>query len=198
MPSSRRAACILKSQRETRQQMSETSEQREQGQNHQDLSGTEAREKISALVKGIHICMMNTANPDGSIDSRPMALQNTPFDGKLYFLTRRSSAKVDEVEQDRHVTLTFAEPSDQKYITLKGRASVSQDHAKVHELWNSMYKAWFPKGPEDPEIAVVRVDVSEGDFWEASSSKVLFYARYMLAAATGGQVPVGESGHVTV
>jgi general stress protein 26 len=61
-----------------------------------------------------------------------------------------------------------------------------------------MYKAWFPKGPEDPEIAVVRVDVSEGDFWEASSSKVLFYARYMLAAATGGQVPVGESGHVTV
>ncbi len=167
-------------------------------QDYHDLSGTEAREKIGSLIKGIHICMMNTAGKDGSIDSRPMALQNTPFDGTLWFLTRGSSEKVDEVQQDRHVTLTFAEPSDHKYVTLKGKATVSTDHAKVHELWNEMYKAWFPKGPEDPDISVLRVDVSDGDYWEASSSKVLFYAKYALAAVTGGKVSVGESGHVSV
>ena len=176
--------------------MSETSEQ--QGQSHHDLSGNEAREKIGALVKGIHICMMNTAGKDGSIDSRPMAVQDKPFDGSLWFLTRESSEKVHEVKEDRHVTLTFADPSNQKYVTLKGRALVSQDHAKVHELWNAMYKAWFPKGPEDPDIAVLRVNVSEGDYWEASSSKVLFYAKYALAAVTGGSVSAGESGHVKV
>lgn len=26
-----------------------------------------------------------------------------------------------------------------------------------------MYKAWFPKGEDDPEIAVLRVDISDGD-----------------------------------
>ena len=150
------------------------------------------------MVKGIHICMMNTAAKDGSIDSRPMALQDKPFDGTLWFLTRGSSEKVDEVQTDRNVTLTFADPSNQKYITLKGRASVSSDRAKVHELWNNMYKAWFPNGPEDPEISVLRVDVSDGDYWEASSSKVVFYAKYALASVTGGQVSVGESGHLTV
>ena len=175
------------------------SEQNDQhAQNHNNLSGAEAKEKIASLVKGIHICMMNTAAKDGSIDSRPMALQNTPFDGTLWFLTRGSSGKVEEVQSDQHVTLTFADTSNQSYITLKGRASVSSDRAKVHELWNSMYKAWFPNGPDDPEVTVLRVDVSDGDYWEASSSKVLFYAKYALAAATGGQVPVGESGHVKV
>ena len=178
--------------------MSETSEQQGQGQDRQDLSGAEALEKIGALVKGIHICMMNTVAADGSIDSRPMALQDTPFNGTLWFLTREDTTKVDEVQADRHVTLTFAQPSDQKYVTLKGKASVLQDHTKVHELWNAMYKAWFPKGPEDPEITVLRVDVKDGDYWEASSSKVVFFAKYALAAATGGKVAVGESGHVVV
>ncbi len=176
--------------------MSEKNDQH--AQNYHELSGAEAREKVGALVKGIHICMMNTAAKDGSIDSRPMALQDSPFDGTLWFLTRGSSEKVDEVQADRHVTLTFAEPSDHKYVTLKGRASVSQDRAKVHELWNAMYKAWFPNGPDDPEIAVLRVDVTDGDYWEASGSKVVFFAKYALAAATGGSVAVGESGHVTV
>ena len=167
-------------------------------QNFHQLSGDEARTKIAELVKGIHICMMTTVATDGSMDARPMAVQAKPFDGTLWFLTRASSGKVEEVKDDQHVTLSFAEPSDSKYITLKGRASVSQDRSKIHDLWNSMYKAWFPKGEDDPDIAVLRVDVSDGDYWEASSSKVLFYAKYAIAAVSGGSVPVGEQGHVTV
>lgn len=182
--------------RETEKAMSEKNDKH--ANDYHELSGGEAREKVAGLVKGIHICMMNTVAQDGSIDSRPMALQDTPFDGTMWFLTRDSSGKVSEVKQDQHVTLTFAEPSDQKYVTLRGRASVNQDRAKIHELWNAMYKAWFPDGPDDPAIAVLRVDVTDGDYWEASSSKLVFYAKYALAAATGGSVPVGESGHVRV
>lgn len=176
--------------------MSENKDQH--GQDRQNLSGNEAREKIGGLVKDIHICMMNTVGEDGAIESRPMAVQNTPFDGTLWFLTRGSSGKIGELQQDRQVTLTFANPSDQNYLTLKGKASVSSDRAKVKELWNEMYKAWFPKGPDDPEIAVLRVAVSDGDYWEASDSKLVFLAKYALAAATGGQVPVGQSGRVSV
>ena len=176
--------------------MSEANDQH--AQNYHELGGEEARKKVADLVKGIRICMMSTVGADGSIDARPMALQNTPFDGTLWFLTRASSEKVDEVQRDRHCTLTFADPGDAKYITLKGRASVSGDRAKVHELWNDLYKAWFPKGPDDPEVAVLRVDVSDGDYWEASSSRIVRFAKYAFAAATHGAMPVGESGHVRV
>src|SRR5579875_2349228 len=172
-------------------------ERNETGAACQELSGEEGRKKIAELVKGIRIAMMTTVAEDGSMDARPMAVQDKPFDGTLWFLTRRSSEKVSELEQDRHITLTFAEPSDSKYITLKGRGTVSQDGGKVHELWNPMYKAWFPQGEDDPEITVLRVDVAEGFFWEASSSKILMYAKYLAAAVTGGSVPVGKAGHVT-
>lgn len=171
-------------------------ESKETDSKYQELSGDEGRRKIAELVKGIRIAMMTTLAGDGSIDARPMAVQDKPFDGTLWFLTRRSSDKVSELEQDRHVTLTFSEPSDSKYITLKGRGTVTQDRGKIHELWNPMYKAWFPQGEDDPEITVLRVDVVEGFFWEASSSKILMYAKYLAAAVTHGAVPVGTAGHV--
>lgn len=164
---------------------------------YKELRGEEGRKTIAELVKSIRIAMMTTQAADGSMDSRPMAVQDKPFDGTLWFLTRRSSDKVGELERDQHITLSFSEPSDSKYITLKGRGTASQDRAKIHELWNPMYKAWFPQGEDDPEITVLRVEVAEGFFWEASSSKILMYAKYLAAAVTGGAVPVGTAGHVT-
>lgn len=167
----------------------------------QELSGEEGRKKIADLVKDIRIAMMTTLAEDGTIDARPMAVpaatKDHPFDGTLWFLTRHSSEKIGEIERDRHVTLTFADPSDSKYISLKGRATITRDQAKIHELWNHMYKAWFPDGEDDPQIAVIRVDVTEADFWEASDSKLIVYAKYLAAAVTRGAVPVGTSGHVT-
>ena len=163
-----------------------------------EVRGEEGLNKIADLLKGIHIAMMHTVATDGSISSRPMAVQDKTFDGKLWFLTRVSSEKVDEIQQDQHVTLTLTDKSDAKYLVLKGHASVNQDRAKISELWNSMYKAWFPKGESDPEIAVLRVDVSEAEYWEASSSSLVRGAKYLAAAVTGGKTSIGEAGHVLV
>jgi general stress protein 26 len=164
-----------------------------------ELSGEEGMRKIAELVKGIRICMMSTVDELGQVQSRPMATQEeTEFDGTVWFLTRSTSGKVQNINEHERVSLDYAEPKDSKYITLRGRARVSRDQRKIDELWNPMYKAWFPEGKEDPEIAVVRVDVSEGDYWEASSSKFILGIRYVAAAVTGGKVPVGESGHVAV
>lgn len=174
------------------------SEKQDNDTHYHELGGEEAQVKIADLIKGIHIAMMTTVATDGSMSSRPMAVQDKPFHGTLWFLTRAGSEKVDEIAEDQHVTLNFAEPSSSKYLALKGRASVSQDRAKIKDLWNPMYKAWFPKGEDDPEIAVLRVDVTEGDYWEASGSKLVMLAKYAVAAATGGKVPLGEAGHVKV
>lgn len=165
---------------------------------YHELSGEQAYRKIGELVKGIHICMMTTAREDGALSSRPMAVQDKAFDGTLWFLTRAGSEKVDEIGHDQHVLLSFADPGSSKYISLRGRARVDGDRRLIHELWNPMYKAWFPAGENDPEIAVLRVDVTDGDYWEASGAKLVMMAKYAFAAATGGKVPVGEAGHLSV
>jgi len=174
------------------------SEKHDHDSHYKELSGHEGLAKVAELVKGIHIAMMTTVATDGSMSSRPMAVQDEPFNGTLWFLTRRGSEKVEELQNDQHVTLTFAEPKDSKYITLKGVASWNQDRGKIHELWNPMYKAWFPKGEDDPEIAVLRVEVHGADYWEASSSKLVMMAKYVAASVTGGKIAVGDAGHVVV
>jgi general stress protein 26 len=174
------------------------SEKYDNDAHYHELSGEEGHKKISELVKGIHICMMTTARADGSLSSRPMAVQDKPFEGSLWFLTRSTSEKIDEIQHDQHVLLGFAEPKDSKYISLRGRALLSQDRSKIKDLWNPMYKAWFPKGEDDPEITVVEVRVSEADYWEATGLKVVTLVKYAYAAATGNKVPIGEAGHVAV
>ncbi len=162
------------------------------------LSGDEGRKKIGELIKDVRICMMTTAAGDGSFDSRPMATQEAEFDGTVWFLTRHESGKVNEIENDAHVSLLYADPSNHNYVSAKGKAQVSRDQAKIHELWNPMFKAWFPEGENDPSVAVLKVEVEEASYWEASSSKLVFGIKYLARAVTGGKVDVGETGKVLV
>ena len=162
------------------------------------LTGREGIAKLGELIKDVRICMMVTAAPDGSMDARPMATQKTEFDGTVWFLTRHESDKVAEMEGDSHVTLVYSDPKGQNYVTAKGRATISRDRVKIHELWNPMYNAWFPEGEDDPQITVVRVDVSEAQYWKANSNRLVLGMKYLAAAATGGKVNVGETGRVKV
>jgi general stress protein 26 len=162
------------------------------------LHGQEGIARMAELIKDIHICMMTTKAADGSFDSRPMATQKSEFDGSLWFLTRQESGKVAEIKDDDRIGLMYADTSDSKYVSINGRATVSRDKAKIKELWNPMYKAWFPGGEDDPAIAVLKVDVSDAHYWEASSSKLVLGVKYLAAAVTGGKVDVGEQGEITI
>ena len=161
-----------------------------------ELSGAEGMKKIGDLISDIRIAMMTTAGSDGSFDSRPMATQKTEFDGTVWFLTRDESGKVQELKNDSHISLLYSDASNAKYVAAKGRATVSKDRAKIHEMWNPMYKAWFPGGQEDPHIAVLKVEITEAQYWEASSSKLVRGLKYIAAATTGGKVSLGETGKV--
>lgn len=163
-----------------------------------ELSGREGMEKIGKLIGEIRFAMLITESADGSFDSRPMATQNADFDGALWFLTANDSRKVGEIAQNSQVALVYADPGNAKYVSLKGTANVSNERQKIHELWNPMYQAWFPEGEQDPQIRVLRVDVAEGEFWEANDSKIVRKIKYLAAAATKGSIDMGQHGKVTV
>jgi general stress protein 26 len=74
-----------------------------------ELTGTEGMEKIGGLIEDIRFAMLTTAAEDGSFDSRPMATQKTKFDGTIWFLTAHDSRKVNEIADDSHVSLLYAD-----------------------------------------------------------------------------------------
>jgi general stress protein 26 len=148
--------------------------------------------RLAELIKDIDIAMLTTVEPDGSLRSRPMSTQSTEFNGQLWFFTELASSKVHEVQRERHVNVAYAKPSDQKYVSVSGTASISRDRAKMEELWSPIHKAWFPKGLEDPNIALLCVDVDHAEYWDAPSSKIVQLTGFVKAVVTGKKY--GEEG----
>ena len=164
----------------------------------EDLNRTEALQKIAGMIKDIRIAMLSTITPEGSIHSRPMATQETEFNGEVWFLSRQDSGKTDEIQHDSRVTLNYVDSKSYRFVSLAGRAEISKDRAKIHELWNPLYKAWFPRGEDDPQIMIIRVDVDFAEYWDAPGNALVRGMQMLKAAVTHGAAPVGEHQKVIV
>lgn len=133
----------------------------------------EAIRKLGDMLQDIHVAMLTTALPDGTLRSRPMAAQTTRFEGDLWFFTRGSSAKVEELERNPHVNVSYVSPFGERYVSVSGRVSLVTDRTWTKKLWRPSLKLWFPKGDEDPDLALLRVQVEEAEFWDSSANAMV-------------------------
>jgi general stress protein 26 len=125
--------------------------------------------KLDDLIQGCHDGMLTTRRADGNFHSRPMHTESMQSDGTRLFFTLARSPKVQELENDSHVSLTYT-GKDASFIAITGRASLLRDPAKMKLLWKSHYKAWFPKGLADPDLALLRITIGRADYWATPSS----------------------------
>jgi len=121
-------------------------------------------QKVRDLIKGIKIAMLTTSNSDGVLHSRPMGTQEVEFDGDLWFFTGSDTQKVNEIKKDQVVNVSYA--SDPRYVSISGTAQIVNDKAKMKELWNPLFKAWFPDGLDDPTLRLLKVTVKQAEYWD--------------------------------
>jgi general stress protein 26 len=132
--------------------------------------------KLAEVIRNIKYTMFTTVGEEGSLISRPMATQKideTKFDGKLWFFTDINSPKVFNIAKDQHVNLAYIASGDQKYVSVSGRARIVMDKEKMKELWTPFMKAWFPEGIDDPNISLLCVDVDTAELWDSPTSQVV-------------------------
>jgi general stress protein 26 len=149
--------------------------------------------KLWEMIKDIDFTMFTTACPDGTLRSRPMSTQRAEFDGDLWFFTERGTGKTFEIRNEQHVCLGYADPGKNRYVSVSGVATLVDDKAKAKELWTPPLKAWFPDGPESPEVELIRVHVTEAKYWDSPSSKVVKLVGFVKAIATGQKYRPGEN-----
>jgi general stress protein 26 len=125
--------------------------------------------KVAHMIKGIKVAMLTTTTPDGTLHSRPMATQEAEFEGVLWFFTKSGSGKVDDIQNDAEVNVSYASTEDHRYVSVSGRASLVRDREKIEELWDPSYRVWFAQGLDDPELALLRVDVRSAAYWDMLS-----------------------------
>ena len=146
------------------------------------------------MISHIKFAMLTTLDEDGSLRSRPMAnKQADEFDGSLWFFTHASSHKVDEVEKQSEVNVSFSDPDKQSYVSISGKAELVRDRAKAEELWTPYTKLWFQNGLDDPDLAMLKVTVVKAEYWDGPSSKMVQAFGIAKAAISGDYSTLSEN-----
>lgn len=149
--------------------------------------------KVWAMMSKIGFCML--ASRDGEeIRARPMAAYVEEEDGKVYFLTDKESAKEEEVAAHPEVCLAFADAGAQSYVSVTGRAALSNDRDRIRKIWSPAAKAWWDS-PEDPAIRLLSVTPKDAQYWD-SPGTILSYVKMAAAVVSDSRPAVGESAKV--
>ena len=138
----------------------------------QDIMATaaEKRDQLRGLMKGIDIAMFTTWGESGFPVSRPLSTQEVEFDGKvLWFFTRRSSAKVEEIRRNPKVNVAYASKERNVYLSVAGTAEAIADQALIDVFWNDAMKAFFAGGRTDPDLVLLKVTVHTVEYWDGPS-----------------------------
>ncbi|MBE7184072.1 MAG: pyridoxamine 5'-phosphate oxidase family protein [Methylobacterium mesophilicum] len=129
-----------------------------------ELPTEEAKTRIWESAEKIGICMFVTWDGERQ-RARPVAARPHRDEDALYVLTDLHGQKDDQIERFPKVTLAFADNGANTYVSITGHATVSNDRAKIKELW-SVFDKIFWDGPEDPSIRLITVKPDDAEIWD--------------------------------
>jgi general stress protein 26 len=153
------------------------------------------QDRVWELMKKVGFAMLVTRDGD-KLRARPMAAYVERKDGTIYFLTDARHHKDEEIARDPNVNLSFADAGKQTYVSVTGKATVSNDRAKIKELFGTPAKAWWDSA-EDPNIRVLKIAPDDAEFWD-SPGTVVSYVKMAAAAVTGTRPEMGDNRKVAM
>jgi general stress protein 26 len=136
-------------------------------------SPSDSIKKLGQLIEGIKVAMLTTVDEAGKLHTRPMATQQIEFNGDLWFFTGKHSNQTIELQKTHQVQISYSDVHTNRFVSVSGQAEVIKDTEKSKELWTPLFKAWFPQGLNDPNLALLKVKVEEVEYWDTPSSQMV-------------------------
>jgi general stress protein 26 len=156
-------------------------------------------EKLIEMVKDARTCMLITNEKNAeNLSGRPMGMNKIDADGTMWFFTKESSEKVDEIQESKKVSIAINNESSNNYVMINGIATLVNDKNKMKELWSSIMKAWLPLGLDDPDMTLIKVIPNEVNYWDSSSNKMVVLFNIIKAIVTGKEYAEGEHGKINL
>lgn len=157
------------------------------------MTETDDTEKVWTLMEKIGFCLLSTHDGE-DIRARPMAAHVDRGENAVYFLTDARHHKDDEIRANPNVGLAFGDPGKQSYVAVTGRATISGDRARIHDLWSTPAKAWWDS-PDDPDIRVLKVVPKDAQYWD-SPGTLASYVKMLAAAVSDTRPAMGDNAKV--
>jgi general stress protein 26 len=146
------------------------------------------------LIREIEIALLTTADGQGRLHTRPLQTLAVDPDRTLWFFTDRRSPKVSELEREIRVSLGYADPGRKAYVAVDGVATLLEDPGRAKQLWSTEQRAYYPDGPSDDRLVVLRVRMERIEYWLAPG-RASYLVAALRAAVTGTPAGIiGEHG----
>jgi hypothetical protein len=88
-----------------------------------------------------------------------------------------------------------AAPGD-TWISLSGTGKMVDDSTKVKELWNSWVEAWFPEGPDDPNVVLIKFSSDSAEYWDTPCGRVATVISLLKTKVSGESYNSGQNAKV--
>ena len=157
-------------------------------------------EQMHGLVQGIEIAMLTTRRMDGHLVSRPMATQGPASGADLWFVTNGEDDKMDELQHDPHVNVSYYRDRTREWVSVSGTARTVTDRVKIRELYQPDWKAWFADqgngrdgSPDDPRLTLIAVDAHSVVYMKNDTPRPVVLFEVVKGIVTGQQPDVGET-----
>jgi general stress protein 26 len=147
--------------------------------------------KLGKLIRDIQVALLTTVDLEGHFHTRPVQTLQLEGEDTLWFFTDWGSPKVHELQRDVRVALSYADTRQHAYVAVSGSSTLLRDPKKAREIWSVEQRAYYPEGPEDHRLALLRVRIEHAEYWIAPGR-----TSYLLAAtkAVVTGVPMGVIG----
>ena len=152
------------------------------------------QQELWDMIKDIKFAMLSHRHADGSLHSHPLTTQNRSLKPgePLCFFVSKATEVGQRLRADGNVCLGYADLKEDRWVSITGMATISEDMAQKKKLFNALAKAWFPGGVEDPDLELVQVEIRDAEFWNVKESKATQLLKMATAAVTGNKPEMGE------
>jgi general stress protein 26 len=162
-----------------------------------DMRKNDSIDRVWDIIEKIGVCMLTTQF-DGGLRARPLEARPDREAGLIFFVTDIHSGKEHEIEARPDVGLAFIDVSDNAYLSITGRASITRDPDRTRAAWRSTDEVWWPGGPTDPDVCLLRIEPATAELWDGPASRIVTAFEFVKARLTGEKPKLGENRKVTV
>jgi general stress protein 26 len=112
---------------------------------------------LATLLAAYRVALLTTRGADGHLRCRPMAMRQRVRGEEIWFATSASSKKCRDLEGDPRCALALFDAKDGTTLSIAGRGEVLRDRNLALALWDPSWTRWFPGGPAQRGLALLRV-----------------------------------------
>jgi general stress protein 26 len=154
-------------------------------------------ERVWDIIEKVGVAMLTTRFA-GGLRARPLEARPDRDTGIIWFLTDLRSGKDEEVAASPDIGLVFIDAGDKAYLSITGCAEIVRDPARAAEIWKSTDQAWWPGGPDDPTLRLLRVEPKTAELWDGPSSSIAAAFEFAKARLMGTKPNLGENRKISV